>query len=97
MRRRRFQKGSLQVRRHGKTKVWVIQFYDEQGRHRYHTLGSVAEIQTRGEAERQREEFMRAVNARIGQLKGPMLLADFVKSVYLPFKRGRWKRSTGHV
>ena len=39
MRRRRYQKGSLQARRHGKKRVWVVQYYDAEGHHRYHTLG----------------------------------------------------------
>ena len=44
MRRRRYQKGSLQSRRHGKKRVWIVQYYDSEGHHRYHTIGRMAEI-----------------------------------------------------
>jgi hypothetical protein len=50
MRRRRYQKGSLQERRHGKKRVWVVQYYDAEGHHRYHTLGRMADL-TKSQAE----------------------------------------------
>lgn len=31
MRRRRFQKGSLQLRKHADRRVWVVLYYDERG------------------------------------------------------------------
>jgi hypothetical protein len=61
MRRRRYQKGSLQERRHGKRRVWVVQYYDADGRHRYHTLGRMCEM-NKGQAEQKQTEFMKTVN-----------------------------------
>ena len=95
MKRRRFQKGSLQLRRRGKAKKWVVLYYDDAGHRRYHTLGSGS--MTKTAAEQLRDEFMRSVNgssqAEPGGLR-PVLLRDFVEQVYLPFQRGKWKRST---
>jgi integrase len=95
MKRRRFQKGSLQLRRRGKTKKWVVLYYDDAGHRRYHTLGAGSMIKTA--AEQLRGEFMRSVNGsgepETGGLR-PVLLREFVEQVYLPFQRGKWKRST---
>src|SRR5579885_3824809 len=95
VKRRRFQKGSLQLRRRGKAKKWVVLYYDDAGHRRYHTLGSGS--MTKTAAEQRRDEFMRSVNgsgeSETGGLR-PVLLREFVEQVYLPFQRGKWKRST---
>ena len=44
MRRRRFQKGSLQLRKHGNRRVWVVLYYGQKGERRYHTLGLASEM-----------------------------------------------------
>ena len=61
VRRRRYQKGSLQARRHGKKRVWVVQYYDADGHHRYHTLGRMCDL-TKSQAEEKQTAFMQTVN-----------------------------------
>jgi integrase len=95
MRRRRYQKGSLQERRHGKRRVWIIQYYDAQGHHRYHTLGRMTDL-TKGQAEQEQSKFMLTINGGDGEPQAvrPVLVAEFVSQMYLPFYRGKWKGST---
>src|SRR5258708_2795391 len=95
MRRRRYQKGSLQARRHGKRRVWVVQFYDVDGHHRYHTVGRMADF-TKNQAVEEQGKFMRTINGGEGepQKVRPGLVSAFVNQVYLPFFRQKWKGST---
>jgi hypothetical protein len=95
LKRRRFQKGSLQLRRRGKAKKWVVLYRDDGGHRRYHTLG--AGSMTKTDATAKRDEFMRTVNGsgepEIGGIR-PVLLREFIDQKYLPFQRGKWKKST---
>ena len=50
MRRRRFQRESLQLRKHGKSRVWVVLYYDDRGERCYSTLGWASEM-NKGEAD----------------------------------------------
>ena len=95
MRRRRYQKGSLQKRRHGKQRVWVVQYYDAEGHHRYHTLGRQCDM-NKSRADEEQAAFMRTINGGDPEPDTirPVLLGEFVNLVYLPFYRGKWKRST---
>ena len=95
LKRRRFQKGSLQLRRRGKAKKWVVLYYDDAGHRRYHTLGAGG--MTKTEASTKRGEFMHTVNGSSGPEDGgirPVLMRDFIAQTYLPFQRGKWKKST---
>jgi len=95
LKRRRFQKGSLQLRRRGKAKKWVVLYYDDAGHRRYHTQG--AGTMTKTAAQGLRDEFMRTVNGSEQPEDGrnrPVLLREFIDQVYLPFQRGKWKKST---
>ena len=95
MRRRRFQKGSLQLRKHADRRVWVVLYYDEKRERRYHTLGWASEM-NKGTADEKRQEFMREINGG-GRTTGatrPPTVAEFLEQVYLPFYRGKWKEST---
>jgi len=95
MKRRRFQKGSLQLRRRGKAKKWVVLYYDDGGHRRYHTLG--AGSMTKTAAQELRDAFMRTVNGSDEPEEGrirPVLLREFIAQVFLPFQRGKWKKST---
>lgn len=95
LKRRRFQKGSLQLRRRGKAKKWVVLYYDDAGHRRYHTLG--AGTMTKTAAQGLRDEFMRTVNGSDEPEDGrtrPVLLREFIDQIYLPFQRGKWKKST---
>ena len=69
MRRRRFQKGSLQLRKHADRRVWVVLYYDEKRERRYHTLGWASEM-NKGTADEKRQEFMREINGG-GRTTGP--------------------------
>jgi integrase len=95
MRRRRYQKGSLQKRRHGKQRVWVVQYYDAEGHHRYHPLGRQCDM-NKSRADEEQAAFMRTINGGDPEPDTirPVLLGEFVNLVYLPFYRGKWKRST---
>lgn len=95
MRRRRFQKGSLQLVRRGKAKRWVVIYYNADGQRRYKTLGPGSVTKT--EADGKRANFMREeVNGcepAEGDAIRPVLLSEFVEQVYLPFQFGKWKAS----
>ena len=95
LRRRRFQNGSLQLRRRGKAKRWVVLFYDDAGHRRFHTLGTGS--MTKTAAEELRDDFMRTVNGSDEPEEGrirPLLLREFIDQKYLPFQHGKWKKST---
>jgi hypothetical protein len=95
LRRRRFQKGSLQQRKHGNRRVWVVLYWDQERKRRYQTLGLCSEMTKSGARQRQ-AEFMKEVNGGESGVYGPrpVLLGEFVESSYLPFYRGKWKPST---
>ncbi len=95
MRRRRFQKGSLQLRKHANRRVWVLLYYDEGGERRYHTLGWASEM-NKSAAEEKRQEFMIEINGgvRTTEAVRPPTVTEFLDQVYLPFYRGKWKEST---
>lgn len=95
MRRRRFQKGSLQLRKHGNRRVWVVLYYDDRGERKYSTLGWASEM-NKGEADQKRQEFMREINGgdRTPGPTRPATVKEFLEQVYLPFYRGKWKEST---
>jgi len=95
MRRRRFQKGSLQLRKHGNRRVWVVLYYDQKGERRYSTLGWASEM-SKGTADKKRQEFMREINGgdRTAASTRPPTVQEFLDQVYLPFYRGKWKEST---
>ena len=95
MRRRRFQKGSLQLRKHGNRRVWVVLYYDEKSERRYYTLGWASDM-NKGTADEKRQEFMREINGggrTIGATRPPTV-KEFLEQVYLPFYRAKWKEST---
>jgi integrase len=96
LKRKRYQKGSLQLRKHGGRRVWVVLFYTKDGKRGYQTLGLASDMAKR-EAQQKAAEFMRnEVNGheqRAGSSREPTL-GEFLDEVYLPFCRGKWKEST---
>jgi integrase len=93
VRRKRFQEGSLQVRKHGKHKMWVI-LYREGGGRKYHTLGLYSKL-TKSEVQEQRASFMAEINANQALVLDPHItFGAFLDGVALPFLRKKWKRST---
>ena len=96
MRRKRYQHGSLQRVKQGCRYVWVVKYYDKNGRRRQITLGQAARL-TKAEAQVGRERFMATINqdaAKDTSRQDPPTLGEFVVGTYLPFKRRRWKLST---
>jgi integrase len=99
--RRRYQTGSLQLRKHGKRKrVWTLLYYRPDGKRGYHTVGLAAEM-TKGDARQAADEFMRGVNEngqrdQQGKSEGTktLTLGEFVQTAYIPFQSGKWKEST---
>ena len=93
MRRKRFQKGSLQSRKHGRHRVWVVCWWEDSSR-RSKVLGRCAQM-PKGEAETVLSDLLRTINS--GATKGvkPVYtFKQFVENVYLPFGRRSWKEST---
>jgi len=98
MRRRRYQKGSLQKRKHRGTRVWVALWW-ENGRRRYRTLGLCCRM-SQGEARVLLDAIMRPLNeaAQQERQEAPSYtLGEFVTSKYLPFCARKWKESTAQT
>ena len=93
MRRKRFQKGSLQVRKHGKHRVWVAAWWEDGGR-RSKVLGRCSQM-SKAEAESILSATLRDINSGVTRMAKPVYtFAQFVEGVYLPFCRRSWKEST---
>src|SRR5262252_493621 len=93
VRRQRYQQGSLQARKHGKRKMWVLLYRDGSTK-RYATLGACSEM-SKSEAELKRDEILAEVNARNSAVPdSDCTFGSFVENIALPFCRSKWKRST---
>jgi integrase len=93
MRRKRFQKGSLQKRKHGKVSVWLA-FWWEDGSRRARVLGHCSKM-TKSDAELALSDILKPINSGVSQGPRPVYtFAKFVNGVYLPFGRRSWKEST---
>ncbi len=93
MRRKRFQRGCVRKVKHGKRWVWIGKFY-ENGIGRTRVLGHCAEM-TEGAALAKLQEYLRPVNETAGMRQGaPSNFEAYVKIVYLPQRRKKWKDST---
>jgi integrase len=93
MRRKRFQRGSLQSRKHGRHRVWVA-FWREDGIRRCKMLGRQSQM-SRAEAEAVLTSVLQAVNNGAANAARPVYtFQQFVRDVYLPFCRRSWKEST---
>ena len=81
MRRKRFQKGSLQTRKHGRYRMWVA-FWWEDGIRRCKSLGRHSQM-TRAEAEGVLSAVLRTINSGAGQTAKPVYtFQQFVDGVY---------------
>jgi integrase len=93
MRRKRFQKGSIRPRKHGKTKVWVGQWW-EHGQKRSKVLGRVADM-PKSEAEAQMLFILKPLNEDAGRAQKPVYtFTGYLEDVFLPLCRRKWKEST---
>jgi integrase len=93
MHRKRFQKGSLQIRKHGKHRVWVANWWEDGGR-RSKVLGRHSQM-GKGEAEAAISAILQPINSGVGHGTRPVYTFNrFIEEVYLPFCRRTWKEST---
>lgn len=93
LRRKRFQRGSVKPRKHGRHRVWVAQWW-EAGNRRSKVLGLCSQM-GKGEAEAMLSAILQPINSGVAQVAAPVqTFAQFVESVYLPFGRRTWKEST---
>src|SRR4051794_30452863 len=93
MRRKRFQKGSLQARKHGRHRVWVA-FWWEDGVRKCKMLGRQSQM-TKAEAEAVLSALLRTINSGTAHTARPVFtFGQFTAEVYLPFCRRGWKEST---
>src|SRR3990172_2452427 len=97
MRRKRWQRGSLQRRRHGRHLAWGALWRGDDGKDRIRrskVLGRCSQM-TEGEAMQEFNEVLLKINTRAGQLQIQVSnFGEFVRKIYLPHQRGRWKDST---
>src|SRR6202050_1114734 len=70
MRRKRFQKGSLQSRKHGRHRVWVA-FWWEDGCRRCKVLGRNSQL-TKADAEAALSSILRTINSGASQTAQPV-------------------------
>lgn len=92
MPRRRGQKGSLQVRRHGSRRMWVAQWRDELGRGRTKVLGEYGRM-SEAEARSALEAILRPVNEATAP-RTLISLREYVETAWMPLKAEIWKKST---
>jgi len=93
MRRKRFQKGSLQERTHGKHRMWVAAWWEDGGR-RSKVLGRRSQM-SKAEAESILSATLRDINSGVTRMAKPVYTFEqFINGVYLPFCRRSWKEST---
>ena len=93
MRRKRFQKGSLQKRKHGKSSVWVAIWW-EDGMRRSRVLGRCSQM-TKSDAEAALADILKPINSGVSNGPRPVYtFRQFVTEQYLPFNRRGWKEST---
>src|SRR5262249_62350472 len=92
-RRRRFQRGSLQKRQSSGGWNWIA-FWWEDGRRRGQLLGPCSRM-SRPEALAEMGKRLQSINAHAGEVR-PRLwkLGDWIREVFLPFSRRKWKLST---
>lgn len=89
--RRRYQKGSLQLRKQGGVWVWLGMWREGEHR-RTKTLGQKSTM-TKSDARAMLDDILAPLNANHEQT-GRMQFDAFVRDVYYPFCRRKWKRST---
>jgi integrase len=93
MRRKRFQKGSLQARKHGRHRVWVACWWEDGGR-KSKVLGRCSQM-GKEEAESALAAMLHPINSGVTQMAKPVYTFEqFITEVYLPFCRRSWKEST---
>lgn len=86
-------------RRYRKPKVkniggyWIAQFRDLDGKKRKVSLGPVSSTK-KFDAETRLAKILEPINARVVEPSPDILFGAFVRQIYLPFYRRKWKEST---
>lgn len=88
MQRRRFQKPRVK----NKGGYWIAQFRDQDGRKRKVSLGPVSKTK-KFDAEARLAQILEPLNAGVGR-PGATEFGAFVRQIYWPFYRRKWKPST---
>lgn len=86
--RRRFQKGSLQK----VNGAWVARWWQD-GQRKARTLGRVSQM-TKAQAQSELAALVAQANNKRAEPSERQTFSDFVRDVYLPFYRRKWKRTT---
>jgi len=89
MRRRRFQKPRVK----NKGGYWIAQYRDLEGRKRKVSLGPVGRTK-KYDAEAKLARLLEPINAGLAERPLTCPFGEFVRQIYLPFYRRKWKRST---
>ncbi|HEY6273382.1 MAG TPA: tyrosine-type recombinase/integrase [Terriglobales bacterium] len=89
--RRRFQKGSLQKVRG----AWVAR-WRQDGERKARILGRVSQM-TKAQAQSELAALVAPLNSKRSEPSERTSFGDFVRDVYLPFYRRKWKRSTART
>src|SRR4051812_40042083 len=95
MRRRRYQRGSVNPRKRNGKNYWYAQWWD-QGVKRSKELGLQSSM-TRGQAEAILASILQPINELAGSKASPYVnhtFEQFVNQVCIPVWRGKWKVST---
>lgn len=93
MRRKRYQKGSVRPRKHGRHKVWVCQWWVD-GQRKSRVLGRCADM-PKSEADSRMALILDQANADAGHPEKPIYtFGVYVEEVFLPLCRRKWKEST---
>lgn len=87
--RRRFQKPRIK----NKGGYWIAQFRDLEGRKRKVSLGPVAKTR-KGDAEAKLARLLEPLNGHLAEPTPELQIGSFIRQVYLPFYRRKWKTST---
>src|SRR5713226_8220159 len=87
--RRRFQKPRIK----NKQGYWIAQYRDLEGKKRKVSLGPVA-CTRKADAETKLARLLEPVNSRLSEAAPDFQFGPFVRQVYLPFYRRKWKAST---
>lgn len=93
MRRKRFQRGSLRPRKHGRVKKWVAQWW-ENGSRRSKVIGLCAQM-TQSQAETILAGMLKPINEGTAPVVATVKnFKAFVEQSYLPHCKRTWKKST---
>src|SRR5215470_16782122 len=93
LRRRRFQRGSLQKRKSGGCWNWIAFWWERRSR-RNQILGPCSSM-SRSEALAEMAKLLQPVNQHAGEMLPRIgTLGDWIRDSFLPFSRRKWKLST---